>query len=100
MLTRLWSEQDGVLSFEWTLLVALVTIGIVSGVTAARDVIIDELGDAAQAVLNFDQSYSFAGLPLLGIPSSQYTDVIPVVTDCGRDGPAGAGPQDDTDGGG
>lgn len=54
---RIWKEDDGVLSFEWVLLVTLLTIGIVSGVAGARDAIIDELGDVAQAMLALDQSY-------------------------------------------
>jgi Flp pilus assembly pilin Flp len=83
-LNKLWHEDDGVLSFEWTLLIVLVVIGIVSGLGAARDVIIDELGDAAAAVLAFDQSYSFAGLPVLGIPDSEYVDQLGIVDDCAR----------------
>lgn len=55
---RIWSEDDGVLSFEWVLLVTLLTIGIVSGLAGARDAIIDELGDVAQAMLALDQSYT------------------------------------------
>ena len=55
---RVWTEDDGVLSFEWVLLVTLLTIGIVSGLAAARDAIIDELGDVAQAMLALDQSYT------------------------------------------
>ena len=55
---KLWREEDGVLSFEWTLLVTLLTIGIVSGLSAARDGIIDELGDAAQAMVALDQSFT------------------------------------------
>jgi Flp pilus assembly pilin Flp len=96
---RLWSEQEGVLSFEWTLLVVLLVVGIVSGVAAARDVIIDELGDAAEALLAFDQSYSFAGIPLLGIPASQYTDTMVVVGECGRGGVPGQLPINDADNG-
>ena len=61
---RIWSEEDGVLSFEWVLLVTLLTIGIVSGVAAARDAIVDELGDVAQAMLALDQSYTI-DFPLL-----------------------------------
>jgi Flp pilus assembly pilin Flp len=53
-------EEDGVLSFEWTLLVTLLVIGIVAGVSGARDAIIDELGDAAQAMLALDDSFSIA----------------------------------------
>jgi Flp pilus assembly pilin Flp len=55
--SQLWTEQDGVLSFEWTLLVTLLVIGVVSGISAARDAIIDELGDVAQAMLALDDSY-------------------------------------------
>jgi len=58
VLARVWKEEDGVLSFEWVLLVTLLTIGIVSGVAAARDAIIDELGDVAEAMLALDQSYT------------------------------------------
>ena len=55
-LRNIWTEEDGVLSFEWTLLLTLLVIGIVSGVAAARDGIIDELGDVAQSAA-VDQSY-------------------------------------------
>jgi hypothetical protein len=55
---RMWKEDDAVLSFEWVLLVTLLTIGIVGGIAAARDAIIDELGDVAQAMMAVDQSYT------------------------------------------
>jgi Flp pilus assembly pilin Flp len=84
LLNRFWRDQDGVLSFEWTLVVVLVVIGIIAGLGAARDVVIDELGDLAGAVLAFDQSYSFAGIPLLEIPASHYEDELGEVVDCGR----------------
>jgi hypothetical protein len=57
-LKRIWIENDGVLSFEWTLLTTLVVLGVVAGLSAARDAVIDELGDAAQAMLALDNSYS------------------------------------------
>ena len=57
LLTKVWMEDEGVLSFEWILLVTLLTIGIVGGIAAARDAIIDEFGDVAQAMMNLDQSY-------------------------------------------
>jgi Flp pilus assembly pilin Flp len=81
---RIWRETDGVLSFEWTLLAVLLVFGIVAGVAGIRDATIDELGDAAEAVLAFDQSYSFSGIPALGIPASQYNDDLGTVTDCDR----------------
>ena len=55
---RVWKEDNGVLSFEWVLLVTLLTIGIVTGLAAARDAIIDELGDVAQAMMALDQTYT------------------------------------------
>jgi len=58
ILVRLRNEDDGVLTFEWVLLVTLLTIGVVSGIAGARDAIIDELGDVAQAMLALDQSYT------------------------------------------
>ena len=56
LLRRMWTEDDGVLTFEWIL--TLLVIGIVGGVAAVRDAIIDELGDVAQAMLALDQSYT------------------------------------------
>lgn len=88
---KMWREDDGVLSFEWTLLVTLLTIGIVSGLSAARDGIIDELGDAAQAMVALDQSFTI-DFPLdidvhtvdpSSASDSAFTDAL-IYTDCGR----------------
>ena len=54
---KLWNEEDGVMSFEWSLILTLLVIGVVTGLAAARDAIIDELGDAAQAMIALDDSY-------------------------------------------
>ena len=59
-LLQIWREDDGVLSFEWTLMLTLLTLGIVAGLTGARDAIIDELGDVAEAAQGVDQSYSLS----------------------------------------
>lgn len=91
LIQRMWKEEDGVLSFEWTLLVTLLTIGIVGGISAARDAIIDELGDVAQVMQAVDQSYHI-GFPLAvavhadttsASSDSDFTDAI-IYTDCGR----------------
>jgi len=90
-INRLWHEDDGVLSFEWTLLFTLVTIGIVTGLSAARDAIIDELGDVAQVMQAVDQSYH-VGFPLAAsvhvantssASDSDFTDAV-IYTDCDR----------------
>lgn len=98
-LIQMWREEDGVLSFEWTLLLTLLTIGIVSGLAGARDAIIDELGDLAQAAEGIDQSYSLSGTSLSltfnGVPftatsaASSFVEPAPVFTDCGRSNFAG-----------
>ena len=91
VLARIWKEEDGVLSFEWVLLVTLLTIGIVAGLSAARDAIIDELGDVAQAMLALDQSYTI-DFPLnidvhvvdnTSASDSSFIDAL-IYTDCTR----------------
>lgn len=57
ILVAVWREDDGVLSFECSLLLTLLTVGIVAGIAAARDGMVDELGDVAQAMLSLDGSY-------------------------------------------
>src|SRR5262245_53952527 len=88
---RIWNEDDGVLSFEWVLLVTLLTIGIVNGLAAARDAIIDELGDVAQGMLAIDQTYTI-DFPLLvqvhadttsSASDTDFSDAL-IYTDCDR----------------
>ena len=57
LFTQIWMQDDGVLSFEWTMLVSLLTVGVVSGIASVRDAVIDEMGDVAQAMVSLDQSY-------------------------------------------
>jgi Flp pilus assembly pilin Flp len=91
-LCQLWAEEDGVLSFEWTMLLTLLVIGIVGGIAAARDAIIDELGDVAQAMLALDHSMTitFPLVPLVHNESdpssasdSSFIDAL-LFTDCVR----------------
>ena len=63
LIQRLWTEEDGVLAFEWTLAPDAAGDRHRGGVAAARDAIIDELGDTAQVMLAVDQSYH-VGFPL------------------------------------
>ena len=108
---RIWHEEDGVLSFEWTLMLTLLTLGIVAGLTAARDAIIDELGDVAEAAQGLDQSYFLAGVsidfdndatPDFTTNDSQFEEIDGVdnaFTDCARTdfNPGQAGPIADMD---
>ena len=105
VLSRMWKEEDGVLSFEWVMLVTLLTIGIVSGMAGARDAIIDELGDVAQAMLALDQSYTIDD-PLAVIVHAETTSAASdsefidaaIYIDCGRvNAPNQQGTQVDAD---
>lgn len=101
---RIWKDDDGVLTFEWILLVTLLTIGIVGGLANARDAVVDELGDVAQAMLALDQSYSI-DFPLLNIvhaigtaggSDSEFTDAFNF-SDCNRATiPSGQGQSSDS----
>jgi hypothetical protein len=104
---QVWQEDDGVLTFEWVLLATLLTIGIVGGIAGARDAVIDELGDVAQAMLAMDQSYSIDYAPdvmvhtppvAAGGSDSAFTDAADYI-DCDRTVGfvPGQDPQDDFD---
>lgn len=70
LLLKMWRETDGVLSFEWTVLTSLLTVGVVSGVSAVRDSTVDEFGDIAQAMLSLDQSYYIEAPLVIGVHTS------------------------------
>ena len=80
----MWSEDEGVLTFEWILLITLLTIGIVSGVTAARDALIDEMGDVAEATISIDQSFTLAADPCFGTGAMNFSDTKSTFTSCER----------------
>ncbi|HUE72613.1 MAG TPA: hypothetical protein VMP01_17135 [Pirellulaceae bacterium] len=102
MARQIWREDDGVLSFEWTLVLTLLSIGIVAGLSAARDAVIDELGDTAQAMLALDGSFVIdqplaiaidpegdgGAIPVGGASDSAFTDRA-TYADCGRGNFAG-----------
>lgn len=58
LLNRVWKEDEGVLTFEWILLITVLVIGIVGGLSAVRDAMITELGDVVEAMISLDQSYT------------------------------------------
>lgn len=94
-LYSVWSDESGALSFEWCIVTVLLVLGIVSGLSAARDGIIDELSDVSGMLLSLDQSYSFEGI--LCIPDSVYEDAPAEVVDCGRSSLPGQAAVSDVD---
>ena len=65
MLKRLWCEDEGVLTFEWILLLTLLVIGVIGGVAGIRDAIIHECQGVVGAMVSLDQSYYVT--PPLGV---------------------------------
>jgi len=70
-----WREDEGVLSFEWVLIITLLVIGTVGALSGVRDAINIELGGVAGAAAALDKSYSVgvSGKHQLGTAFS-YTD--------------------------
>ena len=80
----IWREQDGVLSFEWIILLTLLAFGVVAGLTGARDAVIDELGDASEVLHSLDQSFVLPGDEELGIETITHEDTPFEVQRCDR----------------
>lgn len=60
VLSRIWREDEGVLTFEWILLITVLVIGVVGGLSAVRDAVLTELGDVVEAMISLDQSYAIS----------------------------------------
>lgn len=61
MLNRIMKDENGVLTFEWILLITLLVIGIIGGVAAIRDALIIESAETAGAIVALNQSYAVSG---------------------------------------
>ncbi len=72
LLSGMWHEQDGVLSFEWTMLASLLTVGVVAGVASIRDATIDEMGDLTRAMTSLDQSYRVQGPLVISVHTPEF----------------------------
>ena len=61
VLNRLWRDERGlVLSSELMFLTCIVAIGMIVGLSAYRDGVVEELADTGRAVGQVNQSYSVA----------------------------------------
>jgi hypothetical protein len=68
------------LSFEWILLITILVIGIVGGIAAVRDAILDEFKDMSQAVSNltmFDDEDPDEDCPEICRPGDFYCIELP-----------------------
>ena len=81
---QIWRDDEGVLTFEWILLITIIVIGIVGGVSAVRDATVSELGDVTGAMVHIDQSYSVISDPDTGLGTAySFVDELPTCTGTG-----------------
>ncbi len=63
MFRRLWNDECGaLLSAEIVLAGTILVIGVITGLTSARDAVVTELADLGGAVAWLDQSYTLGGI--------------------------------------
>jgi hypothetical protein len=62
-LVALWKDEGGfVISSELLLIVTIAVIGLLVGLVAVRDAVVQELVDVAAAIGALDQSYQYNGV--------------------------------------
>ena len=77
MLQRLWNDEAGmVVSSELVFVSSIAAIGMVVGLSAARDGITSELADVGDAVTEYNQGYQLASIQGHGaaLAGTQYLD--------------------------
>ena len=63
LVNRLWSDEAGfVVSTELMIVATVLVIGMLVGLVSIREQIVQELADVAEAISEFDQSFSFAAV--------------------------------------
>ncbi len=63
MINKLWNDEFGaVLSIELMFIVTILICGVIVGMTAIRDALVNELNDVAHAVGAANQSYNYTGV--------------------------------------
>ncbi len=77
---HIWHEDQGVLTFEWVLLLTLLVIGIIGATAAVRDAISVELIDVAGATTALDLSFSVPASTKYGLGTTfQYTSATKTI---------------------
>ena len=74
MLKQLWNKDDGVLTFEWIVLLTLLVIGVIGGVAGIRDAILHEAEGTVSGMVSLDQEYEVVPPLAVGIFSLSGSD--------------------------
>ncbi|MEQ8789780.1 MAG: hypothetical protein RIC55_26030 [Pirellulaceae bacterium] len=60
---RLWNDEAGfIISAELMIVATVLVLGMLVGLVSVRDQVVQELADVAEAISDFDQTYTFAGV--------------------------------------
>jgi hypothetical protein len=63
LLFKLWNDDSGALiAAEWLFMVVIMVMGLITGLVAVRDSVVEELAEAGNAITALDVGYSFDGL--------------------------------------
>ncbi|MCA9246577.1 MAG: hypothetical protein KDA42_05660 [Planctomycetales bacterium] len=77
LLKALWRDQcGGLLSAEYVLLGTLLTLGVIVGLTAVRNAIVQELADLAAAICAIDTGTTAATVSFPSSSAEEGTDVF------------------------
>ena len=77
LMKQLWADEAGlVLSAELVFVASIAGIGMIVGLSAARDGVTSELADVGDAVTEYNQGYQVAGIVGHGasVAGTQYLD--------------------------
>ncbi len=70
---RIWQKEEGMLTFEWILMLFLLVIGVVAGLAVIRDASIVEAGRASSAALNLNTGYQVQAPPQITVNGQSAT---------------------------
>lgn len=76
MSNRIMKDENGVLTFEWILLITLLVIGIIGGIAAIRDALIIESAETAGAIVALNQSYAVSGPWYIKLSDSKGVTIV------------------------
>ena len=79
LMNRLWNDEAGfIISTELMIVATILVLGMIVGLVSIRDQIVQELADVAEAISEFNQTFSFTGVSghNSSTAGSRFTDAL------------------------
>lgn len=88
VMNRLWNDEAGfIISTELMIIATILVLGMIVGLAAIREQIVQELADVAEAISEFDQSFSFSAITghAASTAGADFVDALDFcdIADCG-----------------